>query len=142
MTGRALFNEVFIDDARVPADNIIGGLNNGWAVTNTTLAAERASLGSGGGGAAGAAFPGPMAGHLERKAGEFVGQVRTGGTGGGGEGMTDRLIDLARDRQRTTTRSSARDSPGSTSSTASGSSRRCACAPAARRPARPTSPSS
>lgn len=96
MTGRALFNEVFIDDARVPADNIIGGLNNGWAVANTTLAAERASLGSGGGGAAGAAFPGPMAGHLERKAGEFVGQVRTGGTGGGGEGMTDRLIALAR----------------------------------------------
>ncbi len=96
MTGRALFNEVFIDDGRVPAENIIGGLNNGWAVANTTLAAERASLGSGGGGAAGAAFPGPMAGHLERKAGDFVGQVRTGGTGGGGEGMTDRLIALAR----------------------------------------------
>ena len=95
MTGRALFNEVFIDDARVSTDDILGGLNNGWAVTNTTLAAERASLGSGGGGAAGAAFPGPMAGHLERKAGEFVGQVRTGGTGGGGEGMTDRLIKLA-----------------------------------------------
>jgi alkylation response protein AidB-like acyl-CoA dehydrogenase len=96
MTGRALFNEVFIDDARVPAENIIGGLNNGWAVTNTTLAAERASLGSGGGGAAGAAFAGPIAGHLERRAGDFVGQVRTGGTGGGGEGMPARLIALAR----------------------------------------------
>jgi alkylation response protein AidB-like acyl-CoA dehydrogenase len=96
MTGRALFNEVFIDDARVPVANIIGGLNNGWAVTNTTLAAERASLGSGGGGAAGAAFPGPLAGHLERRAGDFVGQVRTGGTGGGGEGMPARLIALAR----------------------------------------------
>jgi alkylation response protein AidB-like acyl-CoA dehydrogenase len=96
MTGRALFNEVFIDDAHVPAANIIGGLNNGWAVTNTTLAAERASLGSGGGGAAGAAFPGPIAGHLERRAGDFVGQVRTGGTGGGGEGMPARLIALAR----------------------------------------------
>ncbi len=96
MTGRALFNEVFIDDARVPADNVVGGLNNGWAVANTTLAAERASLGSGGGGAAGAAFPGPMAGHLEKRAGDFVGQVRTGGTGGGGEGMVDRLIGLAR----------------------------------------------
>jgi alkylation response protein AidB-like acyl-CoA dehydrogenase len=96
MTGRALFNEVFIDDARVAVDDNIGGINNGWAVTNTTLAAERASLGSGGGGAAGAAFPGPMAGHLEKPAGEFVGQVRTGGTGGGGEGMTDRMIGLAR----------------------------------------------
>ena len=96
MTGRAMFNEVFIDDARVPAANIIGGLNNGWAVANTTLAAERASLGSGGAGAAGAAFAGPMAGHLERRVGDFVGQVRTGGTGGGGEGMPTRLIDLAR----------------------------------------------
>ena len=37
MTGRALFNEVFLTDARVPADAVIGGLNNGWAVANTTL---------------------------------------------------------------------------------------------------------
>jgi alkylation response protein AidB-like acyl-CoA dehydrogenase len=96
MTGRAMFNEVFIDDARVPAANIIGGLNNGWAVANTTLAAERASLGSGGAGAAGSAFAGPIAGHLEKRVGDFVGQVRTGGTGGGGEGMPRRLIDLAR----------------------------------------------
>ncbi|MDQ1533220.1 MAG: hypothetical protein QOF28_981 [Actinomycetota bacterium] len=96
MTGRAMFNEVFIDDARVPAANIIGGLNNGWAVANTTLAAERASLGSGGAGAAGSAFAGPIAGHLEKRVGDFVGQVRTGGTGGGGEGMPQRLIDVAR----------------------------------------------
>ena len=60
MTGRAMFNEVFIDGARVPDGNMIGGLNNGWAVTNTTLAAERAGLGSGGSGAAGTAFPGPL----------------------------------------------------------------------------------
>ena len=32
MTGRAMFNEVFIDNARVHDDDIIGGLNNGWAV--------------------------------------------------------------------------------------------------------------
>jgi len=51
MTGRAMFNEVFIDEARVPAANLIGGLNNGWAVANTTLMVERSSLGSGGGGA-------------------------------------------------------------------------------------------
>ena len=37
MTGKALFNEVFIDEARVPAANIIGDLNQGWAVANTTL---------------------------------------------------------------------------------------------------------
>ena len=40
LTGRAMFNEVFIEEARVPAENIIGGLNNGWAVANTKLIAE------------------------------------------------------------------------------------------------------
>lgn len=97
MTGRAMFNEVFLDGARVPDWNLIGGLNNGWAVANTTLAAERAGLGSGGSGAAGAAFPGPRAGQLHQRVGDVVGHVRTGGTGGGGGNMADRLIRLARE---------------------------------------------
>ena len=45
MTGRALFNEVFITDGRVADDACIGGVNNGWKVANTTLAFERAGLG-------------------------------------------------------------------------------------------------
>ena len=48
MTGRALFNEVFLDEARVPHENVIGGLGAGWAVANSTLMFERASLGGGG----------------------------------------------------------------------------------------------
>jgi alkylation response protein AidB-like acyl-CoA dehydrogenase len=74
MTGRAMFNEVFIDEARVPIANLIGGLNNGWAVANTTLMVERASLGSGGGGGGGlgSALPGPVAGQLGRRVGDFV----------------------------------------------------------------------
>jgi alkylation response protein AidB-like acyl-CoA dehydrogenase len=100
MTGRAMFNEVFIDGARVPDWNMIGGLNNGWAVTNTTLAAERAGLGSGGSGAAGSAFPGPKAGALGKRVGDLVGQVRTGGTGGGGLNMAQNLIKLAKDTGR------------------------------------------
>ncbi|HEY3483944.1 MAG TPA: acyl-CoA dehydrogenase family protein, partial [Ilumatobacteraceae bacterium] len=48
MTGRALFNEVFLSDARVPDDAVIGGRNNGWAVANTTLMYERSGLGTGG----------------------------------------------------------------------------------------------
>src|SRR4029077_17320865 len=84
MTGRALFNEVFIDGARVRDDAIIGGLNNGWAAANTTLMAERAGLGTGVSGGAGNAFPGPIAGQLNGRAGDQVGHVRTGGTGGGG----------------------------------------------------------
>ncbi|MBM3674004.1 MAG: acyl-CoA dehydrogenase [Actinobacteria bacterium] len=97
MTGRAMFNEVFLDGARVPDWNLIGGLNNGWAVANTTLAAERAGLGSGGSGAAGSAFPGPLSNQLGERVGNTVGQVRTGGTGGGGGGMAQHLIKLARD---------------------------------------------
>src|SRR3954468_21988286 len=86
MTGRALFNEVFMTDARVGDDALIGGLNNGWAVANTTLAFERAGLGAGGGSAAGgSATPGTVAGDLDKRAGDFVrGGGRRGGGGGGG----------------------------------------------------------
>jgi alkylation response protein AidB-like acyl-CoA dehydrogenase len=41
MTHEAEFNEVFFDDVFVPADHLVGGLHNGWAVANTTLAHER-----------------------------------------------------------------------------------------------------
>jgi alkylation response protein AidB-like acyl-CoA dehydrogenase len=72
MTGRALFNEVFMTDARVANDALIGGENNGWAVANTTLANERAGLGSGGGsGAGGSVLPGTVGGGLDRRAGDF-----------------------------------------------------------------------
>ena len=72
MTGRALFSEVFFDDARVRDDAIIGGLNNGWLVANTTLANERAGLGTGGSGAGGSAFPGKKAGMLQVRAGDLA----------------------------------------------------------------------
>src|SRR5437660_276638 len=41
-TGSADFNELFIDGVVVPVDNLIGAENNGWAVAQGTLAAERA----------------------------------------------------------------------------------------------------
>jgi alkylation response protein AidB-like acyl-CoA dehydrogenase len=41
MTGDCEFNEVFFDDVVVPAENLIGPENAGWAVANTTLANER-----------------------------------------------------------------------------------------------------
>ncbi len=84
MTGRALFNEVFLTDARVRDDSMIGGLNNGWRVANTTLMFERSSLGAGGGSAAASlASPGQIAGDLDKRAGDFV---STGGRRGGGGG--------------------------------------------------------
>jgi len=48
ITGFAHFNEVFLTDVRVPAENVLGGLNNGWMVAQTTLANERNMIGSGG----------------------------------------------------------------------------------------------
>ena len=48
ITGHALFNEVFLDDAIVDDADLIGGVNNGWAVTQTTLMFERAGIGAGG----------------------------------------------------------------------------------------------
>ena len=85
MTGQALFNEVFLTDARTPADSIIGDYGQGWIVANTTLAFERAGLGAGSGhAAASAATPGTVAGDLDKRAGDFVGTRRRGGGGGPG----------------------------------------------------------
>ncbi len=41
MNGYASFNEVFLNDARVPEGNVIGGVNQGWKVALATLAHER-----------------------------------------------------------------------------------------------------
>ncbi len=79
LTGRALFNEVFLTDAVVSDADRIGDLNNGWAVANSTLMFERAGLGAGGGGAGTSALPGTVAGHLERRAGDFVGTSQSRG---------------------------------------------------------------
>ena len=38
------FNEVFFDDVRVPAENLLGELNDGWRLTQGSLAHERAML--------------------------------------------------------------------------------------------------
>jgi alkylation response protein AidB-like acyl-CoA dehydrogenase len=45
ITGESLFNEVFIDGGRVPADNLLGPLNGGWRVLQTALAYERSVMG-------------------------------------------------------------------------------------------------
>ena len=111
MTGGAQFCEVFFTDARVPHENIVGGLNNGWAATLTTLANERVGLG-GGGAAGGFAAPAPggrrARGALDEKVGAFAVRLRdragsSGGRGGGARNRgADGAIRLAQQMGKTT----------------------------------------
>jgi alkylation response protein AidB-like acyl-CoA dehydrogenase len=46
ITGEAEFNEIFLEGAHVPDENLVGGEGNGWNVAITTLMHERAGLGA------------------------------------------------------------------------------------------------
>ncbi len=46
--GRAEFNEVFLDEVRVPLDCVLGDVNAGWGPILTTLSNERQSIGTSG----------------------------------------------------------------------------------------------
>ena len=48
MTGGHTFNEVFFTDVRIPAENLVGDLNDGWRLAKVTLGNERVSLSTGG----------------------------------------------------------------------------------------------
>ena len=92
-----MFNEVFLDQARLPGDWVVGDLGDGWRVTNTTLRGERASIG-GEMFPGNAVTPGTVAGNLDRPAGEAAGET-TGGVAP--EVDFASLLQLARDLGRT-----------------------------------------
>ena len=97
MTGRAMFNEVFMDDCRVPHDAMIGDLNDGWRVANTTLMVERSSIGGETIAAPSAAIAGTVSGHLDRLAGSFGDEPHAMGGGMVGAGRVKSLIKLAQE---------------------------------------------
>jgi alkylation response protein AidB-like acyl-CoA dehydrogenase len=44
ITGEAEFNEIFMEEARIPEENVVGGVGNGWMVAITTLMHERTGI--------------------------------------------------------------------------------------------------
>jgi alkylation response protein AidB-like acyl-CoA dehydrogenase len=46
MTGESEFTEIFFDNVRVPAANVLGKVNDGWNVAITTLMHERGTFGA------------------------------------------------------------------------------------------------
>jgi alkylation response protein AidB-like acyl-CoA dehydrogenase len=44
ITGEAEFNEIFMDEARIPEENVIGEVGQGWTVAITTLMNERTGI--------------------------------------------------------------------------------------------------
>jgi alkylation response protein AidB-like acyl-CoA dehydrogenase len=46
MTGESEFCEVFLDDVRLPPENVLGHVGGGWAVISSGLASERAFVGA------------------------------------------------------------------------------------------------
>jgi alkylation response protein AidB-like acyl-CoA dehydrogenase len=49
ISGEAEFNEVFLDDVKLDADSVVGGVGNGWGTALTVLMFERFAIGSGAG---------------------------------------------------------------------------------------------
>ncbi|WP_322767701.1 acyl-CoA dehydrogenase family protein [Frankia sp. Cr1] len=47
MTGEAHFNEIFLDEVRIPDRHRVGAVGQGWQATITTLMSERAAVGGG-----------------------------------------------------------------------------------------------
>mgnify|MGYP000657101598 CR=1 FL=1 len=95
MTGRTFFSEVFMDDAVVSADAMIGDRGEGWRVANTTLAFERASIGAGFAGYA-MAQPGSKINAFDRPVSEIVERSKQPRAGGHAPNVGMKLFDRYR----------------------------------------------
>ena len=69
MTGGASFNEVFFTEVRVPDEQRLGDVNEGWTVALTTLMNERAAIGGAGMGIDGGGRAGSLMYEMLRRSG-------------------------------------------------------------------------
>jgi alkylation response protein AidB-like acyl-CoA dehydrogenase len=76
MNGTSSFCEVFLSEARIPADRVIGDLNDGWRVAQTTLFNERNSVAGGGIPGLFPARSGSVEGDLDLTVGEVIERAR------------------------------------------------------------------
>jgi alkylation response protein AidB-like acyl-CoA dehydrogenase len=75
MNGMSSFCEVFLTEARIPADRVVGEVNGGWQVAQTTLFHERNSVAGGGTPGLFAARSG-QSGDLDKTVGEIIAHAR------------------------------------------------------------------
>jgi alkylation response protein AidB-like acyl-CoA dehydrogenase len=61
LTGEAEFNEVFLTDVRIPDEDRIGPVGEGWKVANATLMSERVNIGASRAGPRESGMIGPVA---------------------------------------------------------------------------------
>ncbi len=100
MNGAAEFSEVFLTEARVRRDDVIGGVGAGWSVARTTLAHERASSAGAVGRGAVLVEAGSIPGRLDRRVGDLVDAWRAAGGAPRRQPpllSARRVIELARD---------------------------------------------
>ncbi|MCU1401468.1 MAG: putative acyl-CoA dehydrogenase [Acidimicrobiales bacterium] len=102
MNGMSSFCEVFISEARVGHDCILGELNGGWRIAQTTLAHERGSVSGRGATGLAQARSGTISGDVSLAASEIIARsarARTGGIAGGAV-PTKMMLELARQFER------------------------------------------
>jgi alkylation response protein AidB-like acyl-CoA dehydrogenase len=103
MNGSAEFCEVFLDHARIPADRVLGALNGGWAVAQTTLYHERSSIAGGGMPGLFNARSGSAAGDLDMTCRDVIDRERRHAKSGGiasGAIRGSMMFELARRYER------------------------------------------
>ena len=80
MNGGAHFCEVFLTEARVTLDDVVGKIDGGWRVAGSVLGHERRMAASGGARGMLVATPGSVSGNLDRVVGDVLAEAKAAAT--------------------------------------------------------------